>query len=130
MKKYDCYILSNNEVEHICGKPVEFHKGFMTGNVAGTPDWLNMLQKHIGQPIVSIREVNRELWNEVLVLCSDGYLVEDKPVIRGTIDYIEDVLNDIFMEAENDEYEVFDSLQFDITDGSYDELHKYVHEIW
>lgn len=130
MKMYECYIIGNDEVTRLCGKPVNFEKGFMTNKI-GNPDWLNILQKHIGKPVVSIRNVDRESWKEVLVLCANGHLIDDDtPVLCGTMDYLKTVLQDIFTEAENDEYEVFDCFQFEIEDGTYEELYDYVHEVW
>ena len=130
MKQYDCYIFSNVEVAALCGKPVEFEKGFMT-NKAKNPDWLNILERHIGKPIVSIRNTDRESWKEILVLCANGHLTDDgTPVLCGTLDYLKVVLADIFMEADNDEYEVFDCFQFEIKNGTYKELCDYVHEVW
>ena len=130
MKNYECYIISNSDVAKLSGKPVDFNDGFIT-NRYDDPDWHNILEAHIGKPIVSIRNTDRESWNEILVLCANGYLTnEGTPVLCGTLDYLKSVLQDIFVEADNDEYEVFECYKFEIEDGAYEELYDYVHEVW
>ena len=112
MKKYNCAVFTQKEIKALCGKEIIFKNGFPQYYKKDSPDYWNILEEHIGAPVISIREDGRYGWNEVIVLFADGYLDGDKRIIEGDLAYIIKCLQDIFTEAENDECEVFEWYDF------------------
>lgn len=52
----------------------------------------------------------RPAWDNIIVLLADGSIVGEKRILDyRSVSDLEYVLSDIFREAENDEYEVFES---------------------
>ena len=70
-------------------------------------DWWNILDRHFGQPVVMVRPAG----DQIIVSLADGSIAADD---KRLLDYnsesdLKSVLSDIFKEADNDEYEVFES---------------------
>lgn len=125
MKNYDVTIMSNEEFAKITGQQPVFKDGF----IANDCDWWGALEKYLNRPVISIRPSGRECWREVLILTTDGEVLQTDTAIKGNIKYVERVLSDIFMEAENDEYEVFCNYVFpDLSAEELVELKEWLYE--
>lgn len=126
MKNYDVTIISNEEFGKITGQQPDFKDGFIVNDCG---DWWGALEKHLNRPVISVRPSGRESWHEVLILTTDGRVLQNGTSIKGNIKYVERVLADIFMEAENDEYEVFHNYVFpDLSVNELAELKEWLHE--
>lgn len=125
MKNYDVTIMSNEEFAKITGQQPDFKDGF----IANDCDWWGALEKYLNRPVISIRPSERESWHEVLILTTDGGVLQNGTAIKGNIKYVERVLSDIFMEADNDEYEVFCNYVFpDLSAEELAELKEWLYE--
>ena len=101
---YTAKIVSEEEQKKLFGKPhLHFYQGFVN---EPRVDWLNILGKNFGQPVVLIRPA----WKNIIVLLADGSISDGKRFLDYESESdLEFVLSDIFKEAQNDEYEVFES---------------------
>lgn len=125
MKNYDVTIISNDEFAKITGQQPDFKDGFIVNDC----DWWGALEKYLNKPVISIRPSGRESWHEVLILTTDGGVLQNGTGIKGNIEYVKRVLSDIFMEAENDEYEVFCNYVFpDLSAEELAELKEWLYE--
>lgn len=125
MKNYDVTIISNEEFAKITGQQPDFKDGFIVNDC----DWWGALEKHLNRPIISVRPSGRESWHEVLILTTNGRVLQNGTSIKGNIKYVKRVLSDIFMEAENDEYEVFHNYVFpDLSVNELAELKEWLYE--
>ena len=122
MRKYNVFVIDNKEIEKLCGEKLELSDGGFYSNTCKGPDYWSEIEAHVGMPIVSIRPSGREGWDEFLVVCADGYIKDGVPHISGNYEYIKSCLYDIFMEAENDECEVFDNYKFSTSIKDYENL--------
>ena len=87
------------------------------------------LEKYLKEPIVSVRPSGRDSWDEIIVLTANGYIDDDKIVLDyKTADEIIEVLSDIFMEADNDEYEVFEHYSATCSNQEWQKVNQYIHE--
>lgn len=105
---YTAEIVSKGKQKMLFGKCLHFYQGFVN---EPRIDWWNILEQYFGQPVVSVRQSGRPSWDEIIVLLADGSIATDGKCL---LDYdsetdLESVLSDIFREAENDEYEMFES---------------------
>lgn len=132
MMKYKCYIISLNEVGKIIGCPMKFKNGFVDENCEEMRriDYFNLLQEAIGRPIVSIRPSGRERWDEILVLCAKGKVLEGGECI---LDYkkeeeLKRVLTDIFAEHSEDQYDVFDFYSATCRKKTWESVTHWVYE--
>lgn len=125
MKNYDVTIISNEEFAKITGQQPDFKDGFIVNDC----DWWEALEKYLNRPVISVRPSGRESWHEVLILTTDGRVLQNGTSIKGNIKYVERVLSDIFMEAENDEYEFFHNYVFpDLSANELAELKEWLYE--
>lgn len=125
MKNYDVTIMSNDEFGKITGQQPDFKDGF----IANDCDWWGALEKYLNKPVISIRPSGRESWHEVLILTTDGEVLQTDTAIKGNIEYVKRVLSDIFMEIEDDEYEVFHDYVFpDLSAEELAELKEWLYE--
>lgn len=100
---YTAKIVSKEEQKKLFGKCLHFRQGFVN---EPRIDWWNILELNFGQPIVLVRPA----WDNIIVLLADGSIVGEKRILDyRSVSDLEYVLSDIFREAENDEYEVFES---------------------
>lgn len=125
MKNYDVTIMSNDEFGKITGQQPDFKDGF----IANDCDWWGALEKYLNKPVISIRPSGRESWHEILILTTDGEVLQTDTAIKGNIEYVKRVLSDIFMEIEDDEYEVFHDYVFpDLSAEELAELKEWLYE--
>lgn len=106
MMKYNAIIIDIKDVEKIIHGEVKFENGFFHNNKV---DWWGNLEEHFNIPIVSIRPSGRDGWNEIIILYANGHIDKEKNLRvlnYDTYEELTNVLHDIFVEAENDEYEV------------------------
>ena len=128
MKNYDAIIMDNSKVKEIIGTDIQFKNGFV---YMPTVDWWGKLEKYLNKPIVSVRPSGRENWNEIIILCAKGYIADDKSVLYyEKFEDIISVLHDIFIEADNDEYEVFECYTSTCKASVWSEVEKWVHETY
>ena len=86
---------------------------------------------YLNKPIVSVRPSGRENWNEIIILCAKGYIADDKSVLYyEKFEDIISVLHDIFIEADNDEYEVFECYTSTCKTSVWSEVEKWVYETY
>lgn len=117
--------MSNDEFGKITGQQPDFKDGF----IANDCDWWGALEKYLNKPVISIRPSGRESWHEVLILTTDGEVLQTDTAIKGNIEYVKRVLSDIFMEIEDDEYEVFHDYVFpDLSAEELAELKEWLYE--
>lgn len=125
MKNYDVTIMSNDEFGKITGQQPDFKDGF----IANDCDWWGALEKCLNRPVISVRPSGRESWHEVLILTTDGEVLQTDTAIKGNIEYVKRVLSDIFMEIEDDEYEVFHDYVFpDLSANELEKLKEWLYE--
>ena len=130
MKKYNAIIIDQSELQENFGETMKFHNGFMDEHENKTDFW-NELEIMLNQPIVSIRPSGRESWNEIIVLCANGYIDGDYRVLDySEAGELEDVLIDIFNEFSVDEYEVFCHYKSTCSEEVWKEIEEWVHETW
>lgn len=130
MKHYDAIILNKDDQIRIFGKCLEFnHDGFVD---EPRLDWWGILEEDLEKPVVSVKRFGAESWNEIIVLVAQGWIREDKQRVLnyGTAAKIESVLKDIFTEAENDEYEVFEYYTAACSKEEWDRVVKWVHDTY
>ena len=130
MMKYNAIVLDISDAEKIIGGKVDFQNGFFHNNKV---DWWGDLEEHFNIPIVSIRQSGRPSWDEIIILYANGYI--DKDDNLDVLDYqtaeeLENVLHDIFIEAENDEYEVIENYKSTCTPEVWQEVLDWVHETY
>lgn len=129
MKSCYTYILSKDDQMKIFGKTLSFRDGFVNEPKL---DWWNILEEHFHRPIISVRQSGRESWDEIFVFMAQGWISTDGIRI---LDYdnehdLEKVLMDIFCEAENDEYEVFEQYKGNCSKKVWDNVAKWVHSVY
>ena len=128
MKKYDTVILSKDEQKKLFGKELEFNNGFVS---EPRIDWWNILEDYLCQPVVSVRPSGRESWNEIIVMCAKGFIKNSIAYLNyNTLEDFQTVLTDIFNEAENDEYEVFESYNGTCSKKLWKQVEDWVHKIY
>ena len=126
MKKYDVIILSKEEQKKLFGRPLKFKNGFVD---EPRIDWWNIIESYFCQPVVSIRPSGRESWNEILIIFANGFIKNDiRYLDYNTVEEFITVLTDIFMEADNDEYEVFSRYKGTCSRNIWNQVDKWVHE--
>jgi hypothetical protein len=126
--KYNAVVMSNETAEKIIGGKVEFSNGFFSNQRV---DWWGALEKHIGLPVVSVRPSGRESWNEIIILCANGTVGDEFDTLDyQTAEELENILHDIFTEADNDEYEVFEQYRATCSDEVWKEVTDWVHEVY
>lgn len=102
--QYTTKTISKDEQIKLFGRPLRFSYEFVDEQRI---DWWNILDRHFGQPVVMVRPAG----NQIIVSLADGSIAADD---KRLLDYnsesdLKSVLSDIFKEADNDEYEVFES---------------------
>ena len=102
--QYTTKTISKDEQIKLFGRPLRFSYEFVDEQRI---DWWNILDRHFGQPVVMVRPAG----NQIIVSLADGSIAAD---YKRLLDYnsesdLKSVLSDIFKEADNDEYEVFES---------------------
>lgn len=126
MKNRKIVIITEQEFKEIVGSEAHFHDGFI--DMPHT-DWWGKLEEHLQVPVISVRQDRRIGWQEIFVIITDGYLKNNIRHLNGELDEIKEILQDIFMEAENDEYEVFDCFAFDnLSESEVEELRDWLYE--
>lgn len=130
MKHYDAIILNKDDQIRIFGKCLEFnHDGFVD---EPRLDWWGILEEHFNKPVVSVKRFGAESWNEIIVLMAEGHVYKGNRHVLyyGSAEKIESVLRDIFTEAENDEYEVFENYTAVCSKEEWDRVVKWIHETY
>lgn len=128
MKKYTALILNEEDQKSIIGKRLTFSDGFVNGPKV---DWWNTLQTYYNMPLVSVRPSGRESWNEIICIFAKGWIQNNKVVLDYSDESeIKDVLMDIFQEADNDEYEVFDYYMASCSSEVWEHVTDWVHTVW
>ena len=128
MKNYNAIIMSQNTIKNILGEELVFHNGFVSNKEI---DWWGKLEIYLNKPIVSIRPSGRESWEEVIILYANGYIQGNYRILDyQTEEELTSVLYDIFCEAENDEYEVFESYQSTCKKSVWDDVKKWVQRVY
>lgn len=128
MMQYDLVIMQQREVEKVLGERIEFLDGFVRNQKV---DWWGELEKYLGKIIVSVRPSGRPGWDEVLIVCAKGTIKNNKHILDyPTVEEIKDVLHDIFCEAENDEYEVFESYSATCPKMEWKKVEEWVKETY
>lgn len=130
MKNYNTYIISFDQLRNWGVKNIAFRNGFV---IDSNCDILEKIQDHLDVPIVSIRPSGRNGWNEVIVLCANGYLRKDGenriPVLQyNTLEDYKTVLRDIFYEFDVDERMVIDNYEFDCPEPMQADIKAWVIE--
>lgn len=130
MKNYNTYIISFDQLRNWGVKNIAFRNGFV---IASNCDIWEKIQDHLDVPIVSIRPSGRNGWNEVIVLCANGYLRKDGenriPVLQyNTLEDYKTVLRDIFYEFDVDERMVIDNYKFDCPESMQADIKAWVIE--
>ena len=102
--QYTTKTISKDEQIKLFGRPLRFSHEFVDEQRI---DWWNILDRHLGQPVVMVRPAG----DQIIVSLADGSIAADD---KRLLDYnsesdLKSVLSDIFKEADNDEYEVFES---------------------
>lgn len=102
--QYTTKTISKDEQIKLFGRPLRFSYEFVDEQRI---DWWNILDRHFEQPVVMVRPAG----NQIIVSLADGSIAADD---KRLLDYnsesdLKSVLSDIFKEADNDEYEVFES---------------------
>lgn len=102
--QYTTKTISKDEQIKLFGRPLRFSHEFVDEQRI---DWWNILDRHFGQPVVMVRPAG----DQIIVSLADGSIAADD---KRLLDYnsesdLKSVLSDIFKEADNDEYEVFES---------------------
>lgn len=129
MKKYDVVVLDEYEQKELFGRELSFLNGFVH---EPRLDYEQRLADKFNRPVVSVRPSGRESWNEILVFLAKGYIDDDGMFVLDykTADELKTVLADIFMEEENDEYEVFEFFKSTCDTQTWDQVKKWVHETY
>lgn len=127
MKHYEVFIMSREDQKNVLGTELTFQNGFVSNEQL---DWWGKLEDYCGQPVVSVRPSGRDGWHEIIILLAKGWIKSDGKVVLDydTAEAIENVLSDIFAEAENDEYEVFDSYEAVCTKKEWESVKEWVHK--
>ena len=130
MKNYNTYIISFDQLRNWGVKNIAFRNGFV---IDSNCDIWEKIQDHLDVPIVSIRPSGRNGWNEVIVLCANGYLRKDGenriPVLQyNTLEDYKTVLRDIFYEFDVDERMVIDNYKFDCPESMQADIKAWVIE--
>lgn len=121
--KYNMRVMSNKEFKNLTGELPEFRDGFIRNK---TVDYMKLLENEVREPIIRVI-CGRESWNEILIVSVDGYIKDDAIYIKGNLDTCKEILQQIFLESENDEYEVFEQYSFpDLTSKEKKELKKWI----
>jgi hypothetical protein len=102
--QYTTKTISKDEQIKLFGRQLRFSHKFVDEQRI---DWWNILDRHFGQPVVMVRPAG----DQIIVSLADGSIAADD---KRLLDYnsesdLKSVLSDIFKEADNDEYEVFES---------------------
>lgn len=131
MKKYNARIINKDEIRKIfnMNRDFVFSNGFAAENRI---DWWGILEKYLNEPVISVRPSGRTGWNEIIILTANGYIKPDGSCVLDykTKDELTTVLTDIFAEADNDEYEVFEQYLATCSDEVWNEVNKWVHETY
>lgn len=129
MKKYDVVVLDEYEQKELFGRELSFLNGFVQ---EPRLDYEQRLANKFNRPVVSVRPSGRESWNEILVFLAKGYIDDDGMFVLDykTADELETILADIFMEEENDEYEVFEFFKSTCDTQTWNQVKKWVHETY
>ena len=126
--KYNAHIISYDTFKGITGEMPVFQEGFLVNR----GDWHECLERYLNQAIISVRPSGRKSWNEIIVITTDGYIKPDgKIVLHGTLEECKQILADIFMEADNDEYEVFTFYEFEnLSKNEVKQLTRWIHKVY
>lgn len=128
MKRYEALILNKDEQMRIFGKCLEFnHDGYVD---EPRLDWWGILEEHFNKPVVSVKRFGAESRNEIIVLMAEGHTYKGNQHVLyyGSAEKIESVLKDIFAEAENDEYEVFEHYTAACSKEEWESVKEWVHK--
>lgn len=127
MKHYEVLIMSKEDQKNVLGTELTFRDGFVSNKQL---DWWRKIEDYCGQPVVSVRPSGRDGWHEIIILLAKGWIKSDGKVVLdyGSAEAIENVLSDIFAEAENDEYEVFDSYEALCSKKEWESVKEWVHK--
>lgn len=126
-KQYMAYVMSYEEFKEVVGENPSFSED---GFLSNTTDWWGDLEKYLDVPVVSVRPSGRTCWNEVIILTAAGK-VGKKNAINGDLAICKDIMIDIFREADNDQYEVFDQYKFpDLKKEDRKKLRNWVHKTY
>jgi hypothetical protein len=125
--QYTTKTISKDEQIKLFGRPLRFSYEFVDEQRI---DWWNILDRHFGQPVVMVRPAG----NQIIVSLADGSIAADD---KRLLDYnsesdLKSVLSDIFKEADNDEYEVFESYAPGpkCSGSVWDTIVEWVHEFY
>lgn len=125
--QYTTKNISKDEQIKLFGRPLRFSYEFVDEQRI---DWWNILDRHFGQPVVMVRPAG----NQIIVSLADGSIAADD---KRLLDYnsesdLKSVLSDIFKEADNDEYEVFESYAPGpkCSGSVWDTIVEWVHEFY
>ncbi len=110
MKQRKVILITEKEFEQIVAAKPIFQNGFCH---MPKVDWWGKLEEYLLVPVISVRKDLRTSWKELFIITADVYLKNNIRHLKGSLEEIKDILQEIFMEADNDEYEVFDSYAFD-----------------
>lgn len=125
--QYTTKTISKDEQIKLFGRPLRFSYEFVDEQRI---DWWNILDRHFEQPVVMVRPAG----NQIIVSLADGSIAADD---KRLLDYnsesdLKSVLSDIFKEADNDEYEVFESYAPGpkCSGSVWDTIVEWVHEFY
>lgn len=125
--QYTTKTISKDEQIKLFGRPLRFSHEFVDEQRI---DWWNILDRHFGQPVVMVRPAG----DQIIVSLADGSIAADD---KRLLDYnsesdLKSVLSDIFKEADNDEYEVFESYAPGpkCSGSVWDTIVEWVHEFY
>ena len=125
--QYTTKTISKDEQIKLFGRPLRFSYEFVDEQRI---DWWNILDRHFGQPVVMVRPAG----DQIIVSLADGSIAADD---KRLLDYnsesdLKSVLSDIFKEADNDEYEVFESYAPGpkCSGSVWDTIVEWVHEFY
>lgn len=109
MKNRLVKILSFQEFKKIVKETPKFDEN---GFLKNRRDWWGLLEKKFDCPVISIRPSGRKSWNEIMLIYASGYIRDGICYLYGDFETCKSLLSDIFVEADNDELEVFKLYRF------------------
>lgn len=130
MKKYNLYILTEKEVVQLLDNKIESLEFNNNGFICNKFDVVGVLQKRFDVPIVSIFKIDRPHWDDIYITTANGVIDKDGKCCLdySTEDEYKEVLRDIFMESDVDEYEVYENYELLCDDDMKKRIDAWVHD--